>query len=126
MLTVKAALLAGLDLVLTGAATVTVLRAKEHLSRTVRLGFLVAIWTVLGGSVAAAALVGPGAVVGADHALQSMILWLAGLACFLEVAAVRAVADWGLLEAPARRNRVVSLAAMVALFVGLAAWTMLT
>ena len=43
MLTFKAALLAGLDLVLGGAATLTVLRVKDRLSRQVRSAFLAAI-----------------------------------------------------------------------------------
>ncbi len=126
MLTFKSALLAGLDLVLTAVATLTVLRAKERLSKRARGLFLAAVWTVFAGSLAAALLVGPGPSVGSGSSLQLMILWLAGLACFLEVAAVRAAADWTELEAPARRNRILSLAAMAALFVGIAAWTVLT
>ena len=126
MLTFKAVLLAGLDLVLTATATVTIVRAKEHLSRRSRALFLAAAWAIFLGCLAAAVLVGPGASVGAGHSLQSMLLWLAGLSCFLEVAAVRAAADWEQLEPPARRNRAISLGAMLALFVGLALWTVLT
>ena len=126
LLTVKAALLAGLDLVLTGTATVTVLRARDRLSTRARRGFGAVIWLVYAASLGAALGVGPGSTVGEGHSLQSMILWLAGLATFIEVAAVRAAADWKDLEAPGRRSRVLSLGAMVALFVGLALWTILT
>jgi hypothetical protein len=126
MLTFNAVLLAGLDLVLSAVATATIVRAKEHLSARARNLFLAAVWVVYAGSLGAAVLVGPGASVGVGHPLQTTILWLAGLSCFLQVAAARAAADWKDLEAPARRNRMLSLAAMVALFVGLALWTVLT
>ncbi|MGC4113341.1 MAG: hypothetical protein QM765_01425 [Myxococcales bacterium] len=125
-LTFKALLLAALDLLLTVVVTVTVVRVKEHLSGRARFAFFFLAWAILLASIGAAALVGPGAVVGAGHSLQSMVLWLAGLACFMEVAAVRAAADWKDLEPAARRNRALSLGVMAALFVGLALWTVLT
>lgn len=125
MISFKALLLAALTAVLTGVATANAIRLRQRLSRAAFLGFLAAIWGIYAVALGAALLVGPKATVGADRSVQPMLLWLAGLLTFVEVAVVRTVADWPALEPAGRRNRILSLAAMAVLFLALVGWTAL-